>query len=932
MRIIGYNDPRKLNELKEWDELKKYHHFCISQTLVQGLSREYGRTEFKVLTTIDRLIKKFYKEWTDNPENDLKHFLDVRRAIEKIKNNKLRKSFMENRREVYNSIRFLLECDITSTQLEKDNLTKDKIEFLNIYKEIEKNSNWLEVRELDSKTIYSLKEAIKEIIIDEIERETVDKRNGKEDEINDVIKEVGNEFHTLTEEDKSKYLTELIGTLNKKVTDLNKKRGRQYRILKERLEMYKSILTNYEEKEIKKVIFHGIHQFTPIMIKLIKYLEKNNIEVIFLINYNDEFKRLYSTWDKVYEWTNCDIEKKKTGYKYDQLEIAKNYSAIVEGNFDKLLKSNDIVVKKFDNYTEMSNYVAEIYLEAKNSLKDPFDSTKVLGRMTEQFYAVDGTNINDMLKVYFPEQFEQKHFLAYPVGQLILAIYNLWDENKNKIVIEESSIRECLATNIWSKNKERILYSPTEIFEMIKVYFSDLEGSNINNYLKRISELKKNISIINNIPNDDRKCDYKRLGFYKLGLDEIDFFESIILEIKEIIETLMGDGKERNIISHYKNLLSLISEKINASKDENIKKEIEFVKEISERLNKVDSDSNESIAAIKETLHFYLAQNKNEDSSNWIVRDFNQIDGGVLLADPNAKEKTVKDKKAIYHFMEVSDNDMQGKTKTNLSWPLDEEFIGTSTEILEIIKVCKKEYKNYLRCTLFYALFYIGEIEIKISYVENKEDSLKEELYYVLKLLNIEEEQIHVLNDMNFKEKITNSYTSEIIDKDLIKVTDVINYNFCEQRFLYESLVEGEGSFNSEFLINQYLKNLIAISLFKKGDKENLNDDIKKVIPYASDTLIDDISFAVREKVKKFKEYGNINDLYELVIKNYIFAKFTGENIEKDKKIEESLLNYRENTIFVNEILDYLNGGNYKGKKEISDKCVYCKYRQICVG
>ena len=160
-RVIGYNDPRKLNELSEWDELKKYPHFCISQTLVQGLSREYGRTEFRVLTTIDRLIKKFYREWTDNQENDVKHYLDIRKAIEKIENKKLKKSFMENRMEVYNSVKFLLECDITSEQLNKKNLTKDKEIFINIYKEIENNPNWEEIKELDSKTMYSFKEAIK---------------------------------------------------------------------------------------------------------------------------------------------------------------------------------------------------------------------------------------------------------------------------------------------------------------------------------------------------------------------------------------------------------------------------------------------------------------------------------------------------------------------------------------------------------------------------------------------------------------------------------------------------------------------------------------------------------------------------------------------------------------------------------------------------
>ena len=925
MRIIGYNDPRKLNELKEWNELKEYHHFCISQTLVQGLSREYGRNEFKVLTTIDKLIKKFYREWSNNPENDVNHFLDIRRYIEMIEDNKLRKAFIENRMEVYNSIRFLLECDITSSELKKEGLSKEKIEFIKIYEKIEKNPNWVEIKELDSKTMYSLKESIKEIIIDEIENETVNKRGNIKDELSTIVDEVGKEFHLLTDESKSEYIDELISTLDKKILKIKNERGKIYKRLRAKLELYKEVLIDFDEKTINKVIFHGVHQFTPIMLKLINYLEKNNIEVIFLINYDENFNRLYSTWDNVYKWTNCKIEKYRVNYKYDSLKIAKNYAAIIEGDFEKLEEYNSVVINKFDNYTEMSNYVSKVYSKARETLKGEFNGTSVLANMTEQFYSVDGTNINDILRVYFPEQFEQKHFLAYPVGQLILAIYNLWDENKNQIIMKEGIIRECLSTNIWTT--KNILYSPLEIFEMIKVYFSDLEDHNIDEYISRIDKLKSRINKINSINNNSKKNDYKRFGFYRLNIEEIEFFKNIILEIKYIITALMGDGKETNMINHYKSLLLLLSEKINESNDDSIKKEIKFVQEIKARLDNLDSRRNESIAAIKETLYFYLAQNKCEDTSNWIVRDFNQIDGGVLLADPNAKERNSKDKKPIYHFMEVSDNDMKGKSKINLSWPLDEEFINKdNNKILKIISNCKKEYKNYLRFALFYALFYIGEIDIKISYVENKNDNLKEEVYYILKLLNLKEENKIILEDMNFKDIKKNIKSKITISENLISNLDILNYNFCEERFLYESLIEGEGSFNEEFLINQYLKIFIGINLFKNFNKENLESRIKWIVPYANKTLLNDIEFAAIEKCKYFESYGRIDLDYEYIIKNYIFAKFTEEDII------ESLLKYKKSKKTVNQILDYLNGENYIGRKNISDKCLYCKYRSICAG
>ncbi|MFU7514617.1 hypothetical protein [Clostridium sp. HCS.1] len=921
MRIIGYDDPRKLNEIDEWNELKNYHHFCISQTLVQGLSREFGRTEFKVLTTVDKLIKKFYREWSDNKERDVKHFLDIRRYIQEIKDLKLKKAFMENKLEVYNSVKFLIECELSTDQLNLENLTDEKKVFFDIYKKVETNIDWAEFKELDSKTIYSLKESIKEIVIDEINSEISEKNNI-------VIEEI--DFTKLVDCDKEKYLDDIINKLNHQIKTLsNENMDRSKKILKKRLENYKDILSNYENEKIEKVIFHGIHQFTPIILKLIKYLEKNNIEVIFLINYNNEFNRIYSTWDKVYKWTGCKIEKKITGYKYDQLKIAKNYASIVEGNFEDISEDNDgISITKFDNYTEMAHYIADKYEEAKQSIKEDFSPTKILAKMEEQFYSVDGTNINNILKVYFPEQFEQKHFLAYPVGQLILAIYNLWDESKNQIIIKEEVIKECLSTNIWARNKDNIKYTPLEIFEYIKVYFEDLEECSIERYLERIKILIEKIQVIDGLKPENRKRDYKKLGFYNLSLNEILYFESIILEIKKLIEILMGDGREVNMINHYKTLLTLISKRIND--DDNFKKEVSFVKEIEERIKKLDGSTNESIGAIKETLHFYLAQNKDGNTSNWIVRDFNQIDGGILLADPNAKERKFKEKISTYHFMEVSDSDMQGKKKVSLSWPLDESIFINNNNILEVINLCKSEYKNYLRFTLFYALFYVGEIDIKISYIENKEENFKEQLYYVLRMLNLKENVVLNNENLNFKSKNSINSENTIISDNTIRELDVINYNFCEDRFLYESIIEGNGSYKNNFLIKQYLKNFIAISVYEKRNRTNIKAGIKSVIPYANESLLNDLEFSISQKVKYLEEsckkYGGVDLNYKEIIKDFILAKFSKDDLT------ELLTEYKISEKSLKEIKQYLKGGKYIGKKDIEEKCLYCKYRQICVG
>ena len=84
---------------------------------------------------------------------------------------------------------------------------------------------------------------------------------------------------------------------------------------------------------------------------------------------------------------------------------------------------NDIRVIEFDNITEFSAYVAQIFEEA--TIKYHADEQKkgsALSYMREQFYSANNS-VNDILKVYFPEQFGERHFLAYPIGHFFCCSY-----------------------------------------------------------------------------------------------------------------------------------------------------------------------------------------------------------------------------------------------------------------------------------------------------------------------------------------------------------------------------------------------------------------------------------------------------------------------------------------------------------------------------
>ena len=45
IKIYTYKDPFHLDKYSYWNEIKQYHHLCVSQTLVQGIDKKYKRRE-----------------------------------------------------------------------------------------------------------------------------------------------------------------------------------------------------------------------------------------------------------------------------------------------------------------------------------------------------------------------------------------------------------------------------------------------------------------------------------------------------------------------------------------------------------------------------------------------------------------------------------------------------------------------------------------------------------------------------------------------------------------------------------------------------------------------------------------------------------------------------------------------------------------------
>ena len=785
IKIYTYKDPFHLDKYSYWNEIKQYPHLCVSQTLVQGLDKKYKRSEFSYLYCIDDLMEILYCDWIKNIEVRVNQYIKLSEIINKIPHKKIKNSFKFNQNNVLDAIRMIKELEL-DLKVDEKNLSEEQNWFIKIKNRVEKEDcfNILEKSKIQDKE--DLLKALNKLLINE-------------------------------------------GKKKKKILD-NLKNEKSKLELEKELDTFREVLkANNKNNILDTVVIHGVHKFDSKLFYFIRNLKSLGINIIFLINYNDDYKRIYETWTNVYKWTNKELHIEDIYIEefYSDLGIA--IGKLLEGDFEAIndCSLNTYKVNVFDNMTSFSNSICEVYEKAYNSTtnilnnNNDFNSGKILNNMRTQYYAVNNNDINEILKTYYPEQFGDKHFLAYPIGQFILGIYNMWDNEKEKIIINESSIKECLSVEFWNNNTSS---SIIETYDKIKIYFKD--KASIDDIIVRLDMLKNNLS---KVSSNKEYNNLKRLSFYTVDIDDIDLLKDILKSIEEIGNAIFKDTKvKRDKISysnHYKKLLSIISTKINDSKLVS-EKEKEFVKELQEKLNTIENEGIVGgIEDINKTLHFYLNTPTNEQQSKWIVRNFQQVDGGVLLSDSANVDKK-------YHYCLVSDKMMNPKINDLLPWPIDMkmlELFNRDNKYLDAIVTSLKEYKNFLRYSLFYATLFCKQ-DIELSFVKDSGDDEDQNLYFILEMLGIKQDKNKISsvdnNLKNNKKIMSNVKLDKFKEPSRIELQKA---SICMYRYMLDHLIDQNMYFFNEYQIKYYTIVLMfadVVSRLKNINYKNINEMI----------------------------------------------------------------------------------------------------------
>ena len=868
--IYTYHDPYKLKENEAlWREISSCPYFCAAQTLVNGLKAVYG-TAFQIgrVTTVKNLTDALYEKW-EKTACAVKQHADIDNII--VNSSGITGISETELKSVKKSFLFNRNEVFTSIRT----MFELKMESPNIV------DKYLTPEQRFIVFVY------KKIIESEKVKDFCLEQDFTEDQINQAIAKA----MTIAEDNSS--------TKNE-----------------------------IEVETLDRIVIHGVHQFSPLLLRAIEEIAKYK-KVILLINYQEQYKNIYQTWIDIYSAFDCKIQNFNgveyypadvSAVSYDGNLLAHNIGKLIDGRRKEISVRKPYEIIEFDNMTEFANYVAKIFEDAEK--KDP---EHPMSAMKEQIYAAD-SSANDILKVYFPEQFGERQFLNYPLGHFFIAIANMWDSETNGITISDmNDIKECLGAGILAEVTTGRLVS---IFGKLEALFDGCMS--IDDMLSRIKKVKKNKKYV----SDEKRQEYLgHISYYSLSLSELEELEKALNELEELASFFYEDFEKRpgNFRRFYKKLKQYLQEEILEERE--LSEEFtDLVSRVLARLDEVeDIDASASFECLKSTMSLYLVQeSKTGKSANWIVRNFEQIDGDVL--------RTYKEKEnSILHFACLTDEDIDSVKRREFTWPLNGDFFEVAQNPVDwkyqVYVKARKEYKNFKRYALIYGLEF-NRGNYKLSFVKRDGDQEREP-YYLLKILGVKKERnidrriddnMEPLSDIQLKNGVSGQYRNY----------DYYRFKICRKRFLLESLIEGNTIYKDIFLLTKYLEAWLENETREKlqglsyseillWDKLNeLYDELKKYFPFAVNVNRIDIINNVKKRLNRENAFPVLSedDRKFMMIRELFIYK----QLKDSKRFNQDVLKDMFPDVNQQKIKEELSAEKLKKLRFDGSTNLWCKY------
>ncbi|WP_026669763.1 hypothetical protein [Butyrivibrio sp. AE3006] len=884
-RVITYSDPKRIFDKVDRSLIKKYPHVCASDTLMQGLEEKYGRESFSIIGSVSQFISSIFRGGLDDPSDDLQLYLNVSNAIDSIDEHEslaelgdyCKKAFIHNKSQLIDAVKLLVFAGVDKGFDKYCHNEEQEVFYNQVFLEVKEDYERTIEKAIKSITKSSIKDSMTDVLLSEINYQL--NKNSKE--------------RIKTKEEALTFLKALCDGDDTKIWD------------KKKANNFINVLNQLETYDYGTFVFHGILRFTPEIIKTLEVLDRLGIHIIFLINYVDNLDSIYGVWKKSYSWITSDFENVDSLNLGKGSDVGRRIADVCSG-----IRIKDQSTAQFREYRYLTEFTDRIRDEYSSAQKKNKNNT--LASMGVQFYAVKPDNVNDILRNYFPDQFSDKPFMAYPIGRFIKGIYSMWNFDDSKMEIDFKELKECSVVGIGHNNSKMI-----SVIDMIQLYFKGL--TDVEAILARGEELKAKNKMIDECHEEQ----WRYLSFYSLQDADIDGFLKFICTLNGISKDLFMGLAKRDVDykKHFSDTMQLVS---SATAENTLisEKELELISMLLDCLRLTgDSDVHGASSDLEDALQFYLSAKRKKSGSDWIVRGFDQLDGAPFLCERSHK---------TYEFSLLSMKNMTANGNDIIPWPLDEEMLSNCHECsiyLSQMKNIVDTKKDYLLFYLFYGTFF-SKAGITFSYVKD-EDDIKQRPFFVVDMIRpikplkrngeLDEGQTGQLDSAVSSQ---NENYNLVLDK-----RDERLYSICSYKYFISKVLGRGVNYLDEYHIKYFIENEACYWISEKCEysRKNIDREFK----------------ALRERLLywfPFLDEADLSDIKRFVSEKFYLSKPQLDYIQTKRdfliaKWEEDGVNYMNFKAATKEdIRKYLMSSRLENDTLPHKKvCQECNYNPICM-
>ena len=562
-----------------------------------------------------------------------------------------------------------------------------------------------------------------------------------------------------------------------------------------------------------------------------------------------------------------------------------------------------------------------------------------ISRIQEQgfyLYSADDYAANRMLKDYFPERYEVRNLLSYPIGQFVYTLHQMWDENRQCITLTADGLRKCFASGWLSAHGESSI-KYTDDLERILPYFENCYTlEEWNERLSCFSDAYDNAYDVfsqteeTGLENRKQRAlanPLSHFGPFSIGEDRISEVIDLIGQLIRMAKELFASNEPVSIQQHMSRLDALLYFRDGMPQDL-YREEKEKIEQIFKALeNEQVKDFMCYPGDLAAALLSFMSGDMEEEAENprglrTLVFNIFQIESASVFA----KEKV--------HICLADITKLPGTSGT-YNWPLDETILREIAADTDGTYVSDWLENNRLTALAnrYYVYNALKNKNVEISWIYQQGEKRLSPSPYITLLDQLSDAGIQdsMLRNLDLQ------YVNEVMPQKHLETTysikenknwhlyeDELEYALCPMRYVYSCVLGENPAYVNEYQQNRAVVRLIQVLNRLLGGRysmEQIADQVFELFPYIRKAekrqMLDDaVRWNLSEKEENFTAAGR----YQYTDERLKLAFLDNESYTYAEKMASMLMSQSGRTGIYPEQTG--EGG--------SKNCEFCPHMRYC--